>query len=412
MSEPNPPRIREHGLSNPLSTVGGCAVPAAALFLVVVAVLLNAPALFYMATALIVLLGACHLQARYAVRALRFERVAPESARIGELVTIEIVVWSERKIRRPLVTVRDHLPGKLPLTSRSSSLPIAPAYDIPVRTLYQFRAMRRGKYTWHELTVEGTDALGLIHKQRLYRTAPSEMIVLPRPIPVAMELPAAAGFGLSEAESGSTRGAGLEPFGVREYVAGDSLRHVHWRSSAKVGTLLVKEFETGSHSVATFVLQTTRGTDLGSGSQSSLDLICGHAVYLAETFIRQGMRVEFPGLDRKGGSNVGAERIAEIYDLLAQVEAQDLTPVGERFAALAPDLGTGSVVFVFMAVKDPTLLSAIAASRNTSIRVVPLVYDAEVFDKSAASAADREFVEALRQQGAIPTVMPTEGVNV
>ena len=38
-------------------------------------------------------------------------------------------------------------------------------------------------------------------------------------------------------------GSGTEMFGVREYRAGDPLRRIHWRSSARHGELIVREFE-------------------------------------------------------------------------------------------------------------------------------------------------------------------------
>ena len=38
-------------------------------------------------------------------------------------------------------------------------------------------------------------------------------------------------------------GSGTEMFGVREYRPGDSLRRIHWRSSARHGELIVREYE-------------------------------------------------------------------------------------------------------------------------------------------------------------------------
>src|SRR5207244_7518688 len=38
-------------------------------------------------------------------------------------------------------------------------------------------------------------------------------------------------------------GSGNELFGIREYRRGDSLRRIHWRSSARRGELVVREYE-------------------------------------------------------------------------------------------------------------------------------------------------------------------------
>ncbi|HWA82139.1 MAG TPA: DUF58 domain-containing protein, partial [Fimbriimonadaceae bacterium] len=246
-----------------------------AVFLAVVAVMLNSPNLFYMGTALVCTIAACRLQAWLSVRGLRFERVAPDSVSIGDLVTVEITVWSEHRIRRPLITVWDNLPPRLLYTDRSPSFPVAPAHDAGIRTHYSFRPMRRGKFRWSGLQAVGTDALGLITMDREYKTNVAELTVLPVPIPVSVELPMASGWGISEAESGQSRGAGLEPRGVRQYQYGDSLRHVHWRSSARSGQLLVKEFEAGSYASVAFMIQRTNGTEIGEGGETSLELMCG-----------------------------------------------------------------------------------------------------------------------------------------
>ena len=239
------------------------------------------------------------------------------------------------------------------------------------------------------------------------------MTVLPRPIPVSVELPAAAGWGISEAESGQTRGAGLEPRGVRQYVQGDSLRHVHWRSTAKTGQLLVKEFEAGTHSAAAFLIQNTAGTEIGFGAKTSLELICGHAVFLAETFLRMGAKVEFPGLDNNPSHGSVQERTHEIYEEIASIQADAKESIGEQAMALAGQFPPGSVLFVMLAVADATLVDAIQRLGATGTSVVPLVYDAAAFDPRSRvlSATDPAFLGSIRDAGAAPTMMPSEAAN-
>ncbi len=375
--------------------------------------MLGSPALFYMGTALVATIGACRFQAWLSVKGLRFERIAPASVRVADLVTVQITVWSERKIRRPLIEVRDNRPPRLLIADLTPSLPIAAAYDIPIQTQYQFRPLKRGRYRWSGLRVEGTDALGLVTQRRQYETTPAEMTVLPRPIPVSIELPAAAGWGISEAESGQTRGAGLEPRGVRNFVHGDSLRHVHWRSTAKTGQLLVKEFEAGTHAAAAFLIQHTEGTEIGSGADTTLELMCGHAVFLAEAFLRQGARVVFPGIDSTTSHGSVHERTHEIYEDLAGLQADSKDTLGQQASALAGLLPLGSVLFVMIGVADPTFVDAVSQLTNKGTSVVPLVYDADAFGgkRGVLSAADHGYMGALRDAGGSPILMPKEDVS-
>lgn len=395
-----------------MRNVAGFALTTASAFLAVVAVLIGAPALFYITTGLIATIAACHIQAYLSVRGLRVERIAPESARIGDLVTVEMTVWSERRIRRPLVTLHDRLPPRLRLVHLSPSLPIAPAYDLPVRSQYQLRPLRRGLYRWEGVIVEGTDALGLITKRKEYETAPAEMLVVPAPIPLAVELPTAGGWGISEAESGQTRGAGLDPWGIREYAPGDSLRSVHWRSTARTGRLLVREFEAGSHAVAAFLVQRSPGSDVGEGPMSSLDLMCGHVAFLAQVFLRQSARVQLLGLESGVSFASPAERETEILMALAGVEADSDRDLGSDLRQHGPLLPPGSAVFVLMAVPDHTVGPEVGRLRARGMQIVTLHYDAAFYHRSGRpleSAADPLFVENLRAAGSTPIVVPMEG---
>ena len=99
--------------------------------------------------------------------------------------------------------------------------------------------LRRGPVGISGWTLEAGDPLGLFRT----RTTGKEMeltLILPRfaslrAQPLVRELEASV--------TASRAGTGTEIFGVREYRPGDPLRRIHWRSTARRGELIVREFE-------------------------------------------------------------------------------------------------------------------------------------------------------------------------
>lgn len=101
------------------------------------------------------------------------------------------------------------------------------------------RAVRRGAIRANEWHMGTSDPLGLFQG---FRAVPE--------VEVALVLPKFASLAVRsesrEVESSMAApraGSGHELFGVREYRPGDSLRRIHWRSSARHGELVVREYE-------------------------------------------------------------------------------------------------------------------------------------------------------------------------
>ena len=94
--------------------------------------------------------------------------------------------------------------------------------------------------------------LGLL---RASRRIPAPEVLVVFPAPAEPEAARGGEGGLDEllGECRPRDGA-LQPSGVREYVAGDELRRIHWRASARRGTLAVKEWEGGGGSGVEVVL--------------------------------------------------------------------------------------------------------------------------------------------------------------
>lgn len=85
------------------------------------------------------------------------------------------------------------------------------------------------------------DALGLVRREVRW-TDPIELFVHPRTVPLSG---AAAGF-LKDLEGRPTRdlsASDVSFHALREYVVGDDRRHVHWKSTARAGQLMVKQYE-------------------------------------------------------------------------------------------------------------------------------------------------------------------------
>ena len=147
----------------------------------------------------------------------------------------------------------------------------------------------RGAIVASNWVLESSDPLGFFRFRRT-GTNGEVGLVLPRfaslsSSPQARELEASV--------SAPRSGSGMELFGVREYRPGDPLRRIHWRSSARLGELVVREYEPpGVQTVGIFC-------DPHPPSREAADQVARLAASEAWDCIRGGGRVVLwaPGLE-------------------------------------------------------------------------------------------------------------------
>ena len=177
--------------------------------------------------------------------------------------------------------------------------------DIPVPT------HRRGPVSRGPWVLERVDPWGLM-RRRVGEVEGVAMLVVPRVRPVSLAaLPSAlADFGGS-AEMGTTTFATL-----REYVIGDELRHVHWRSSAKTGKLMMRQYVDVTRPRITLVLVAEeRAYTSAEEFEEAVDFIAS----LAAVASSSGLDVEVVTTSGERASH-GGGRSTAVLDLLALVE--------------------------------------------------------------------------------------------
>ena len=146
---------------------------------------------------------------------------------------------------------------------------------------YRLPTDRRGVITVGPLRVERRDPLGLA-RATVARGGTSTFVVHPRVVPLTGLL-----AGRSRSFEGPT--AQRAPRGtvtfhsLREYVVGDDLRHVHWRSTARTGTMMVKEHVDTSRPETVVVLDTrpTSYDTEGLAFEEAVDVVASLAVECA-----------------------------------------------------------------------------------------------------------------------------------
>ena len=165
------------------------------------------------------------------------------------------------------------------------------------------------------------------------------------------------------------------------------------------------EFEAGSQATVALMIDREKGHDVGKGAETSLEAMVGHAAFLVETLLRQGVRILLPQVDDEAPDHANVQdRTAEAMRSLAFLEGTGTASLAEELAAL--DLAGGAVVYAFHTVADPGLAAVGASMLVRGIRLVPLVYDARTFGRtSLPSAIEADYVDGLQSAGMEPQVM-------
>jgi len=104
-------------------------------------------------------------------------------------------------------------------------------------------AYRRGPLILQGGLLARTDPFGLVRSYCRVKS-PQTVLVLPRRYPLPpLTLPGQSHYQRGGVALAAGVGESEEFVALREYRRGDSLRRVHWRSAARLGELVVKEFQ-------------------------------------------------------------------------------------------------------------------------------------------------------------------------
>jgi uncharacterized protein (DUF58 family) len=311
----------------------------------------------------------------------------------GQSYAVSLDLSAER------VVAGDSVTGVVDITNRGRNLALPGRLDIPAgegivelhvplltpgashREQLEIGAHHRGVIPVGPVTSVRTDPIGVL-KRELAWVDLHDIYVHPRTVSLP---PTTSGFikDLEGNPSSHIVDSDISFHAIREYAYGDAQRNIHWKSTAKTGTLMVRQYEETRRSRLAVVLS----RDLGEyASDDEFELGVSVAASLGVRAIRDGRDVavtmsdeipEFATRQVRSIKQLGVTSTRVLLDDLTRLTAGGIVMPVERVCELAAQvINDLSLVFVVVGSKvDPRRLRSLSLKFPANVPVIAVVCD-------------------------------------
>jgi len=229
---------------------------------------------------------------RLALRLLRIERKLPPALRAGERLAVEISVTNERRWLRVWgVEVEDTVRREVPDGDRTRVMTsvffpmLLPGQNRQVT--YSGSLPRRGRYIFGPLRITTRFPMGLFRHSYVLRERES-LVVHPRIGRLARNWAKIARETPVGGQRIERRGLLQTDFyGMRDFRAGDSRRWIHWRTSARRGSLVVRQFEQRRSQDLALLIDLWQAPDASAAGRENLERAVSFVASIIDDACRQ-----------------------------------------------------------------------------------------------------------------------------
>jgi uncharacterized protein (DUF58 family) len=305
------------------------------------------------------------------LRRLRITRRIPPYVFSGDPLPIDYTLENDRRWTAALALVieDDLVPLDRTVSGSGSLIPTVFFARVPARerawVRWQGPSPKRGKYLFRTMDLITRSPFGLLER-RVTISESGSLIVYPRVGQLSRR------WHLIQRQANETR-RGLrhdrsaqqqEYHGLRDYRAGDSPRWIHWRTSARIGKPMVKEFEQQNDQDLAILLDPwLPRTKVTAEQREALEQAIQFAATVClETCRLQGRRLLLGWTGPTPGVRQGPSSVKLLHELLEQL-------------AVMRSSAEGTLAALFDAVPPSTLREAILMVVST--RPINLIEEAE-----------------------------------
>ena len=247
---------------------------------------------------------------------------------------------------------------------------------------YDYLCLKRGEYKMGPFVVYFFDPLNIFFFKRIFYVY-SGLVVYPQLFRIekfpALTRSILPWFGIETARSS---GDDDEFYGVREYKDGESVKKIHWISSARKNKLIVKQFQLQSFFGTTIIFNLEKAKNLGEGKESVAEYIIKIAASVAGYLTERGVSIEL--LAHIGEIvhlpfNKGQDHLENILRVLAVAQAESRISFREALEEFARYIPNNCSLIAVMSDQDYADLSRMVSLNSRGVSLIPLIVVSDTF---------------------------------
>ncbi len=348
------------------------------------------------------------LWARYSLRKMVFRRAATSGrVQVGETFDERLMLDNISALPKLWVQIADgsNLPGHR--AGFVASMGGRKRATWRARTVCK----QRGRFHLGPVVATSGDPFGLF-RQRVVLTERRDLLVLPCVLPITNFVLFSGGLPGRGRTSRRALQNTTNATTIRDYMPGDSLNRIHWRSSAHYNRLMVKEFDLDPAMDAWIILDLHDSVQAGEGEHSTEEYGVTIAATIGNFLLRQDLSVgmivnaaqrEFLSLDR------GDRQVERMLELLAVVNAGAGPDLKESLALDSMHFGRNTMAIIITPSTSRDWHDGVRHLQRRGVQVAIVGLDAASFDENIPSDED---TLALLEGANIPVLRVQNGSSI
>ena len=296
---------------------------------------------------------------------------------VGEPLVERITATNDGFIPKPSLIVEDL--ADIPAYSS------AHAIDISSKSFRSWRtttlARKRGIYKLGPIKVSSSDTLGLYQRETFHGEI-SQITVYPR-------LHTIAGFDITNdtlySEGNNTKRAHIltpHASSIRDYEYGDSISRVHWKSSAKHGKLMSREFDIGRSNDIWTIVDLDTSHQYGSLENGTDEISVSITASISQKYSSLGRPIGVVGYGDTRlfiEPSTGQSHFGHILENLAAIRAEGNTPLFDVLAQEDNLWVSQSTLILITSSTDLAWISALEHIRMRHVNIIVILLNANSY---------------------------------